>query len=471
MRETIPELVALGAVELRSGLVSGRFGWQDVALQYLQHIDNVNPHLNALVRVERDAWEQSLNRFEQPLGGVPVSVKDNIWVGGRRTSNGSRLFSDFIAPEDALCVARLRGNGAVLIGSSNCSEFACKGNTTNILYGATRHPLDAQRTPGGSSGGAAAAVAAGLCAVAIATDAGGSVRRPAAHTGVVGFKPTAGVIAHGPGFAEPVYGNNTIGILARSVGDVRLVFEQLHGHQPRDPASVSSAMLGRDGTGQRLKIAFSPRLGLGFAVDPGIAQAVEHAVRLLADAGHAVEYRDPPWFENVQEADLMPLQLAGLATIYADAFRNNRESFDPDIAAQIDAGLSLPAVAVTRALELRKRLFAAMCSLFDRVDCLLTPTAPCVAWRIENNAPQRIEGKPVGPRDHAVFTPLFNHTYVPACSVPCGLAEHGLPAGLQIVGPMYSDRMVLGLSAEVERLLGHRWQRPTVKLGRGGGIH
>ncbi|KAI3603831.1 hypothetical protein D8I24_2768 (plasmid) [Cupriavidus necator H850] len=460
----VPELVKLTATELKAGLDAGEFDTRDVARQYLAHIDHVNPHLNAIVRLEREAWDDSVAHAGAALAGVPVSVKDNLWVEGRVATNGSRLHEGFRAPADAASVARLRAAGAALVGSTNCSEFACKGNTTNLVYGATRHPLDLSRTPGGSSGGAAAAVAAGLCAVALATDAGGSVRRPAAHAGVVGFKPTAGLIAQGPGFDEPVYGQGVIGLMGRSVRDVSLAFDRLHGYDAVDPQSVASSMIAVSVPGRRLRIAFSPQLGLGFAVDAGVAQVVEEAVQRLASAGHQVEYRDPPWPGPVKESDLMPLQLAGLAAIHGDALRSRPRDFDPDIGAQIDAGLSLPAIAVARALELRKQLYRALHNLFGQVDCLITPTTPCVAWAVERNGPETIGGKPASPRDHAVFTPLFNHTFLPACSVPCGLAEHSLPAGLQIVGPMYGDRTVLQLADELEVLLGAPFRRPRVVL-------
>ena len=460
----IPELVQLSATELHAGLLAGNYSRADIADQYLRHLDRVNPGLNALIHVDREAWRQDHVQNLAALGAVPVSIKDNLWVRGWPASNGSRLFQSFQAPEDALVVGRLRAAGAALLGVSNCSEFACKGNTTNLLHGATRNPRDLSCTPGGSSGGAAAAVAAGLCAVAIGTDAGGSVRRPAAHAGVVGFKPSAGLIAHSPGFAEPVYGNSVIGLMARSAHDIAWTFEQLLGYDARDPHSVKPEQLRDHSPARRLKLAFSPRLGLDFAVDPLVAQCVERAARLLSDAGHQVELIDPPWPGPVQEADLMPLQLAGLATLYGEAFRRDPAQFDPDIAAQIEAGLALPATRVTAALELRKRLYTALNSLFCGVDALLTPTTPCVAWPVERNGPEFIEGRPAGPRGHAVFTPLFNHTYLPACSVPCGLAERGLPAGLQIVGPMYADRIVLDLAAEIEALLGHPFRAPSIAL-------
>ena len=478
----IPALARLTACEMREGLRTGAFSRAEIADAFLGHIDRVNPTLNALIRVDRDAWKDAARQIHaasatpeaHALDGIPVTIKDNLWVKDRTTTNGSHLFADFVPSEDALAVARLRDAGAALIGATNTPEFACKGHTANPLHGATRHPRDTTLTPGGSSGGAAAAVAAGLCAIALGTDAGGSTRRPAAHTGLIGFKPSRGAIPHEPGFAEPSYGHSVVGILARSVDDVQLAFQQLRGYDPRDPDSVVCAQFAPEpSSGRRLRLAFSPRLGLQVAVDPDVAAAVAAAVARLADAGHHVEMRDPGWAAaalggsgagHIDEADLMPLQAAGLASIHGAAFRRDPSRFDPDIARQIETGLTLSAVAVTDALELRKRLFGVMRSLFKTVDCLITPTTPCVAWPVTSTYPDTIEGKPAGPRGHAAFTPLFNHTYLPACSVPCGTGKGGLPVGMQIVAPQYHDATVLALAAECERLGDGRFRRPYVVL-------
>ncbi len=171
---------------------------------------------------------------DMPLAGVPIVVKDNIWVEGWRVTQGSRLFADFIAPRDAIAVERLRKAGAVVVGMGATSEFACKGVTTSQLFGPTRHPLNPELTPGGSSGGPATAVAADLVPLAIGTDAGGSSRRPPAHVGVVGFKPSYGAIPYGPGFAEPFFGLSVIAPIARNVADTALAFEAMAGFDPRD---------------------------------------------------------------------------------------------------------------------------------------------------------------------------------------------------------------------------------------------
>ena len=201
--------------------------------------------------------------------------------------------------------------GAVVIGMGATSEFACKGVTTSPLFGPTRHPLNPDLTPGGSSGGPAAAVAAGLVPLAIGTDAGGSSRRPPAHVGVVGFKPSYGAIPYGPGFAEPFFGISVIAPIARNVADAALAFEAMAGPDPRDP---DSALVETDDVDlSDLRIAFSPKLGLDTPVDTVIAERLEAIVEHLAKTGLRIARRDPVWPAGATEEALMPLQHAGLA--------------------------------------------------------------------------------------------------------------------------------------------------------------
>ncbi len=440
----------------------------------MERIAAENPRLNAFVcldpeagRAEAAAADARAARGEAlPLLGVPFTVKDNIWVGGRPATQGSRLFADFVAPQDAVAVARLRAAGAVFAGITNCSEFACKGVTTNPLHGATRNPWNLELTPGGSSGGAASAVAAGLSPLALTTDGGGSTRRPAAHVGVVGMKPSAGIVPHPIGFAEPVFGNSVVGQMARSVGDVALMLDVLAGPDLRDPQSVTvqgrflDAVSNPDPTG--LRVAYSPRLGLNVAVEPDVARCVEYAVRRLEWAGVQVEEADPVWPEGAGESGLMALQFAGLASLYGDRFRAEPGLFDTDIAVQIEAGLRTTGAEVARALHLREEAYRALAAFFTRFDLLITPTTPVTAWPLDQLGPATIEGRPASPRGHAVFTPLFNHCYAPACSIPCGLDDRGLPVGLQIAGPRLSDARVLTLAAALEAMIGWTAQ-PTMR--------
>jgi aspartyl-tRNA(Asn)/glutamyl-tRNA(Gln) amidotransferase subunit A len=455
---------------IRSGELSAVEAFDAVAAR----IEALNPALNALVRFDPEQGRAQAREADRrlragdpaPLLGVPYTVKDNLWVEGVRVSQGSRRFEDFVAPQDAFAVARLREAGAVFAGITNCSEFACKGVTVNRLFGATRHPYDLALTPGGSSGGAAAAVAAGLAPLALCTDGGGSTRRPASHTGVVGMKPTAGLVPHPLGFPEPVFGNAVVGQMGRRVADVVALLDAIARPSLADPQGLPVALWNRAEADparlpRTLRIAHSPRFGLDVPVDPDVAASVEAAVERLAHEGFRIERADPAWPAGAGEAALMPLQLAGLAALYGDALRRGEWDADPDIAAQIEAGLKISGAEVANALFARDALYRAFDAFFMQHDLLLTPTTPCTAWPLAQNGPREIAGVPVGPRGHAVFTPLINHCFLPACSVPVGLDRRGLPIGLQVVGPRYADARVLALAGRIEAACPHDFSRPV----------
>jgi len=412
--------------------------------------------LNAVVTVDPEralAEAATIDRRirrgdDMPLAGVPVVVKDNIWVEGWRITQGSRLFADFIAPRDAIAVERLRKAGAVVVGMGATSEFACKGVTTTPLFGPTRHPLNLELTPGGSSGGSATAVAAGLVPLAIGTDAGGSSRRPPAHVGVVGFKPSYGAIPYGPGFAEPFFGISVIAPIAGNVADATLAFEAMAGFDPRDPDSVT---LESDGAAEsNLNIAFSPTLGLDIPVDKVVAAGLASVVDRLARTGLQIAWRDPVWPAGATEESLMPLQHAGLAALYAAELHKDPVQFDPDIARQIERGLSWRGAEVAAALAASSAISAAFAAFFCKFDLLLAPTVPCVAWPLVQLGPTMIGGKEVSPRAHAAFTPFVNHAKLPAISIPCGRDASSLPFGIQIIARRGNDRLLLNAAERIE---------------------
>lgn len=402
------------------------------------------------------------------LAGVPFTVKDNLWLGGRPATFGSRLFADFIAPRDSWCVARLRALGAVPLGVTNCSEFACKGITATPLHGPTRNPWDLQRTPGGSSGGAVAAVAAGIGPLALATDAGGSTRRPAAHTGLVGMKPTLGRVPNPWGFDDPNHLVSVIGQIGRDVEDVAWMLDLLTAWEPADPLSCPAfvspdAMATLKQPLPVLRLAWSPQLGCGMPIDDDVLAAIEAAVARLRAAGWVIEQADPVWPAQAREYPLLELQQAGLAQLYGDAWKKSPHHFDPDIGAQIELGLAVGGARIAELLRLRERQHAAMTEFFAQHDALLCPVAPVEAWPLGSPGPSLIGGRPAGPRGHAAFTPLFNYASVPAISIPCGSGRNGLPVGLQIVGPRFADARVLQLAWHAEQVLGRAQPSPLMQ--------
>jgi len=445
----------------------------EVSQSVLERLHQVNSRLNAVVQHD-DAWSMAQAREVDlriaqgeslPLAGVPITVKDNIWVKGKIITQGSLLFKDFVAPEDAWTVAQLKKLGAVIVGITNCSEFACKGVSNNLVYGKTRSPWNTELTPGGSSGGAVSATAAGIGALALATDAGGSTRRPAAHCGLVGMKPTFGLIPCGPSFDEPNFGLSVMGQIARNVEDAALMWRHLLQYSHLDwgsqqyPDQMCDLNLGAV-PDKKLRIAYSHDLGCDFAIDADVKQVIEKMIHTLQRDGYEIEFVSPVWPAGVKEYPLLKLQQAGLAALYGDTYEGRPADLDPDIAAQIILGRKHSAVDIAKVLILREHIYAAYANFFESFDLLLCPTTPTVSWDIDALGPKTIGGVDAGPRGHAIFTPLFNYCQAPACSVPVGLTR-GLPVGLQIVGPRYSDALILQMAAHIERLQGEP-QRPPM---------
>lgn len=434
------------ARQIANDVTAQRTSAFQVASNALDRADEVNARLNALTVLNSGVLDDArvvdarvASGEKLPLAGVPIVVKDNIWVKGLKITNGSRLFADFHAPEDAICITRLRAAGALIRGIGNCSEFACKGVTNTPLHGTTRHPVKPSLTPGGSSGGPAVAVAADIVPVAIGTDAGGSSRRPPAHVGVVGFKPTQDAVPYGPGFAEPVWEISTICPITRNVSDAALVFSVLSGMQQEDaPTGVC--------------FAYASDMGLGVAVDEEVARICNAAVSALSDIGQ-IRTVAPVWGKTGHPAEIMALQFSGLAALYGKDWKSRPDLFDPDISAQIEKGFALTGTDVAMAHQASHAMRVNLRSFFADYDFLITPTTPCVAWPATQLGPAIIGGKAASPRDHAVFTPQANHAGVPAITIPCGFTRQNLPVGLQIIGSANSDSALLAISRQVETTL------------------
>ena len=384
----------------------------------------------------------------QPLLGVPVSIKDNIETAGIRTTYGSRIFADYIPEADAVCVQSLKAAGAIIVGKTTLPEFATKGVVDSPLLGITRNPWDLTRVVGGSSGGAAAAVAAGLGPIALGNDQAGSVRIPAALCGVAGIKPTNGRIPFAPNLSpwELLF---QVGVMSRFVEDLELGLRVLEGHHADDPMSypVSDGPGLPARPGSRPRIAWSPKIGFA-RIEPEVLAVVEAALGSFGALGTV---------ENV-DVDLSPAPLAySILVPFKRAIEVGHqldawaEKMDPEVVAYIRLGQSMGVNEVRAGLDARTSVYFEVERVFRDHDFLVTPTVSVAAFEIGLTSPSAIDGvKTTSFRDWLPYTYPFNLSGHPAVTIPAGFTSKGLPVGIQIVGPRFADRAVLALARAME---------------------
>ncbi|MBV8586101.1 MAG: amidase, partial [Verrucomicrobia bacterium] len=362
---------------------------------------------------------------------------------------GSKLYQHFVPAIDELPIHRLRRQGAIIIGKTNCPEFTLQGYTDNLLFGPTRNPWDLKLTPGGSSGGAVAAVASGLAPLAIGTDGGGSIRRPASHTGLFGLKPSRGFIPRSDGFPVILHDFEVVGPMARTTADVLLALNSMSGADPRDPLSLDRPQIHLSaGTISPCRILYVRQFS-GSPVDPEIDQSVARAAAVLADLGHHVEEGDLPIdFDAIVRAWPVFSQV-GLAWLLG-SHENWRGQVTPAIEEIATAGFSRSGTEYYASLTAVKNLQRALAQFFTRFDLILTPSAAALPWPADQVYPATIAGQTVGPRGHAVFTAFANMAGCPGISIPAERSIHGLPIGFQLVGVVGSDGLLCALAAQYE---------------------
>ena len=459
MTSTHDELWRLPAKQLGDAYRAGRFTPEEVLDQVFERIAQHNPRLNAIVTLDaagaRAAARASTARFAdgRPAGaldGVPLTVKDNIAVAGLPATWGSKLFAHHVPAVDELPVARLRAVGAVILGKTNTSEFAMQGHTDNLVFGPTRNPWNTALSAGGSSGGAVAAVAAGFGPLALCTDGGGSIRRPAAHAGLVGFKPSRGRVPRCDGLPAIFLDYEVAGPIARTVGDAVLLMQAISAPDPRDAASAAFNHRAFDlpATPPTCRILHIQTFG-DAPVDPEIAERMAEAAEHLRALGHRVDTTDRFDLAEAVNARWMSLSQAGLAQMLAD-HPDWRSLLTPASIANAEAGQALPATALHELLRQVDLMRSRLGALFTCHDLLLTPATAALPWPIAHTHPTHIAGREVGPRGHAIFTGFVNAAGLPAISLPCAPTAAGLPNGLQMVGRWGEDGMLCAVAREYE---------------------
>ena len=444
----------------------------------LAAIERLQPKLNCFVTVTAERAREAAKAAEQavmaggklgPLHGVAISIKDLIPTKGVRTTYGSVAFEDNIAQRDDILVTRLRDAGAIMVGKSTTPEFGIKGTTEGPIFGVTRNPWDLARTPGGSSGGAASAVAAGLAPLGLGSDGAGSIRIPAACCGLVGLKGTTGAVPYQE--ARDAFGNViAAGPLTRTVGDAALMQSVMAGPDPMDPwtdtappfGRISPALLSQNLSG--LRIGYLSRAATK-AVAADVAANTQSCLDVLTALGGDVEEvtTEIDWMSDDQRV----LYLCSIANNLGAVVERFGNRTDPVLRAYVTAGKKYDIAAYIRAIAARTRLFRAVQGLFETYDFLVSPTLSRTALAADFNGAGgvvEIDGEPVGPaQPHWTgFVYPFNLTGHPALTIPSGWARDGLPTGFQIIGPRHGDSDILRLGALLEQARPWADRRPSL---------
>lgn len=454
---------------LRSRQLSAR----ELLQAHLDRIDAVNPAINAIVTLTPELAFARAHELDQlaahgefagPLHGLPMAHKDNHLTAGIRTTFGSRLRADLVPDVDDLVIERLKAAGVVTMGKTNIPEFAAGGHTFNEVFGLTRNPYDRSVTAGGSSGGAAAALAAGLHPLADGNDMGGSLRLPAGFCNVVGLRPTAGRIPVYPA-ADGFVGLSVSGPLARTVDDLALLLSVLAGPDRRSPISLeepgSSFADVPAGGLAGARIAFSPDLGGLVEVEPEVAAMVRAAAAVCETHGATVEEGCPD-LEGADDCFRILRAWQFEATLGAE-LESGAEFVRPSLLANMRAGRELTGPEVGWASMLRTTLFHRMREFLDDFDALLLPVAPLPAFAVEVQYPGVVAG--VAQPDYLGWMRPVCHITVtghPAMSVPGGFSPAGTPLGLQIVGRHRGERALLAIAKDFEAVTGHGRRRPEL---------
>jgi amidase len=469
------ELFYRTATELARLLRAKEVSATEVVQAHLDRIEQVNPLVNAIVTLTADqALDQARaaddlaarGEFTGPLHGLPVAHKDNHLTAGVRTTFGSRSRETFIPDEDDLVIERMKGAGVITLGKTNIPEFAAGGHTFNDVFGITRNPYDLAVTAGGSSGGAAAALAAGLHPLADGNDMGGSLRLPAGFCNVIGLRPSAGRVPVYPA-ADGYVGLSVQGPMARTVDDLALLLSVMAGPDRRSPLSLETpgaafAVVADGGLAGR-RVAYSPDLGGAIEVTDEIAQLVRAAAALCETAGATVEEASPD-FSGADEC-FRTLRAWQFEATMGDWLDQNIDTVRPSLYANMVAGRGLTGADVGRAALLRTSLFHRMRMFLEDFDLLILPVSPLPAFDAELQFPAVVAG--VEQSDYLGWMRAVCHVSVtghPAMSMPAGFTATGTPVGVQLVGRHRAEADLLSMAKGFEAVTGYGALRPRLPV-------
>lgn len=470
------DLHFLSVAEAAELIKSKKLSPVELTQAYLDRIATLDADLNAYIAVLKDPATAEAKRAEEeigrgeykgPLHGIPIAVKDLINVAGVPTTGGSKFLTDNVPQEDAPCITNLRKAGAVILAKTHLHELAYGPTGINVHYGTPKNPWDRERVPGGSSSGSGVAVAAGMCAAALGSDTGGSIRIPASLCGIAGIKPTYGRVSR-RGALPLAWSLDHVGPMSRAVEDCALVLQALAGHDPLDPGSAQvpvpnyTAGIRQGVSGLRIGLI---RDYFFENIDPEVAQAVDVAAGVLEGLGAKTEEVSFPLAHQASLINAPIIQSEALA-YHLPTLRTRWNDYSPQVRLRLLGGLGATGTMYANAQRARAVMVRRALELFDRVDVLLTPTEPVVAPRIDEASRPDATVTAGGRSDGVVnaltrFSRLFNLTGFPAISVPCGFSLAGMPIGLQLAGKPWDEATVLRAAYAYEQATDWHQRRPV----------
>jgi len=469
------DICFMSAFEMREKIKSQELSSIEITETIIERIKKINPIINAyctptfeLARETAKKADEAVKRSETLglLHGIPTSIKDLMQTKGIRTTFGSKLYEDFIPEQDDVAVQRLIASGCVILGKTNTPEFGAIALTNNKIFGETKNPWDIERNSGGSSGGAASAVAGGIGPLALGSDGGGSIRVPSSCCGVYGLKPTFGRIPSYPRIGIHFISMDHYGPIVRYVKDAALMLNTLKGHHPGDfnsfPDDDIDYVKVIDDKPKKLKIGYSMTLGFWKALDEEVKENVLNGVKKFEQFDWEVEEAELK-IKN-PDSSFKTLVSIGYAYDLQKDYNNRLEDLSPDLIGSIRLGLDNTAMNIGKARERRKLVYEIMYQYFKKYDVLITPTLPCPAikpgWSETGTAFPTIGKKALNITSWMTYTYPFNMTGLPAASIPSGWTKSGLPIGMQIIGKRYDEKTVLQVSKAFEEVSPWQDKRP-----------
>ncbi|NVM28936.1 MAG: amidase [Candidatus Helarchaeota archaeon] len=465
------DICYMSASDMAESIKKQELTSEEITETIIERIEKINPMINAYCTTTFDKAREMAKKADDAvkkgkdlglLTGIPTSIKDLASIKGVRTTFGSKLFENYIPEENSSFVNKLIDAGCVILGKTNTPEFGFKGVTDNFVFGASRNPWNLERTTGGSSGGAAAAVASGMSPLAQGSDGGGSIRIPSSLCGCYGLKPSLGRVAIYPRLHTFAQTLTVVGPIVRHVKDAALMLDVMKGPHEGDRLSLPldnvNYLEAIEIKPKKMRIGYSLKLGFAKVVDQEVEKAFLNAIQLFEKLGWTIE--ESKIKLKRPESPFYTLWTTQIGHFLNPKLKEWRDKIDPELVKLVDIGVTYNGLAITKAMNDRRKLCDTLYTFFKDFDVLVTPTTAVPAFKLGMMYPPTINGRSVSPTGWQPFSFPFNLTGHPAATIPYGWSSEGLPIGLQIVGKRFAEATVLQVSKAFEEVAPWQDKKP-----------